>query len=61
MDMGFGGLQELVMDRRPGMLRFMGQQIVGHDWATELNWKQIILLPDASIKIVPYVSYSNDT
>ena len=31
MDMGFGGLQELVMDRRPGMLRFMGQQIVGHD------------------------------
>ena len=61
MDVGFGGLQELVMDRRPGMLRFRGQQIVGHDWATELNWKQIILLPDASIKIVPYVSYSNDT
>ena len=23
---------------RPGMLRFMGSQIVGHDWATELNW-----------------------
>ena len=23
---------------RPGMLRFMGQQVVGHDWATELNW-----------------------
>ena len=24
--------------RRPGMLRFMGSQRVGHDWATELNW-----------------------
>ena len=22
----------------PGMLRFMGLQRVGHDWATELNW-----------------------
>ena len=25
---------------RPGMLRFMGSQIVGHDWATELNWTE---------------------
>ena len=24
--------------RRPGVLRFMGLQKVGHDWATELNW-----------------------
>ena len=24
---------------RPGMLRFMGSKRVGHDWATELNWK----------------------
>ena len=23
---------------RPGMLRFMGSQRVGHDWATELTW-----------------------
>ena len=23
---------------RPGVLRFMGLQRVGHDWATELNW-----------------------
>ena len=23
---------------RPGMLRFMGSQRVGHDWATEMNW-----------------------
>ena len=26
---------------RPGMLRFMGSQRVGHDWATELNWKHL--------------------
>ena len=25
---------------RPGVLRFMGSQRVGHNWATELNWRQ---------------------
>ena len=24
---------------RPGILRFIGSQRVGHNWATELNWK----------------------
>ena len=27
---------------RPGMLRFMGSQRVRHDWATELNWTELI-------------------
>ena len=31
MDVSMGKLWELVMDRRPGMLRFMGSQRVGHD------------------------------
>ena len=31
MDMGLGGLQELVMDREAWRLRFMGSQRVGHD------------------------------
>ena len=35
MDMGLGGLRELVMDREAWPL---GSQRVGHDWATELNW-----------------------
>ena len=26
---------------RPGVLRFMGWQRVGHDWATELNWYSV--------------------
>ena len=26
---------------KPGMLRFMGSQRVGHDWATELNWTEL--------------------
>ena len=30
-------LQELVMDRKPGMLQSMRSQRVGLDWATELN------------------------
>ena len=25
---------------RPGVLRFMGLQRVGHDWVTELNWTE---------------------
>ena len=40
MDVGLGELQELVMDRRPGVLLFMGSQTVGHDWAPEKNWKE---------------------
>ena len=31
MDMGLGGLQELVIDREAYMLQFMGLQRVGHD------------------------------
>ena len=31
MDMGLGGLRELVMDGRPGVLPFIGLQRVGHD------------------------------
>ena len=31
MDLGLGGLQELVMYREPGMLWFMGSQRVRHD------------------------------
>ena len=26
---------------RPGVLRFMGSQKVGHDWATEVNWTEL--------------------
>ena len=28
---------------RPGMLQSMGSQRVGHDWATELNWNELLL------------------
>ena len=41
--MSLSKLQELVMDRRPGVLRSMGSWRVGHNSATELNiekkWK----------------------
>ena len=37
MDMRLGKLQELVMDRRPGVLQSMGSQRVGQDWSTELT------------------------
>ena len=38
MDMGLGRLWNWWWTGRPGMLRFMGSQRVGHDWATELNY-----------------------
>ena len=41
MHMSLGELWELVMDREAWVLRFMGSQTVGHDWATELNWCEI--------------------
>ena len=28
---------------RPGVLRFIGSQRVGHNWETELNWKEYLL------------------
>ena len=31
---------------RPGMLRFMGSQSVGHDWVTELKWTKLIVFYD---------------
>ena len=37
MDMGLGKLREFWWTGRPGVLRFMGLQIVGPEWATELN------------------------
>ena len=41
MHMSLSRLRELVMDMRPGVLRFMGSQRVGHDWATELIWRRL--------------------
>ena len=41
MDMGWGELRELVMDREAWLLHFMGSQGVGHDWVTELNWTDL--------------------
>ena len=38
MDLGLGGLRELVIDREAWRVWFTGSQRVGHDWATELNW-----------------------
>ena len=35
---------ELVMNRRPGVLQFMGSQRVRHDWATKLNVMKYLLL-----------------
>ena len=33
-----------VIQGRPGMLWFMGSQRVGHNWATELNWTEILYI-----------------
>ena len=33
---------------RPGVLRFMGLQRVGHNWATELNWRHLFVFSGAS-------------
>ena len=44
MDMSLSKPQELVMDRKPGMLQSIWLQRVRHDWVTELNSTENILL-----------------
>ena len=39
MDMSLSKLRDLVKNREAGGLESMGLQRVGHDWATELNWR----------------------
>ena len=36
---------------RPGVLWFMGLQRVGHDWVTELNWTEPVVLATYSLSI----------
>ena len=43
MDMGLGGLRELVWTGRPSVLWFMGLQRVGHNWATELIFHKNVI------------------
>ena len=40
MDMGLGGLRQLVMDREAWRAAVHGSQRVRYDWATELNWTE---------------------
>ena len=35
---------------RPGMLQFMGSQRVGHDWATDLIWSDLIQIEQSNCK-----------
>ena len=49
MDMSLCELRE---SEWPDVLRFMGSQRVGHDWATELNWSIYICLWCASVYIL---------
>ena len=40
MDMSLSKLQELVLDREPGVLQSMWSQRVRHTWVSELNWTE---------------------
>ena len=48
MDVSLGRLHELVIGR-PGVLQSMELQRVGHGWATELNWTNVIKLKENQI------------
>ena len=42
---------------RPGVLRFMGSQRVGHDWATELNWVYVYMSVLLSQFVPPFLLF----
>ena len=50
---------------RPGVLRFMGSQRVGHDWATELNWTELMFTSKLNWKFLytpwPHTSIASPT
>ena len=45
----FGKCQDLWWTRRPGMLQSMEWQRVGQDWATELNWTEMMAMLSKSL------------
>ena len=57
MDASPSELWELVMDREAGVLWFMGSQRVGHDWATELNWTDLIWRNSALVNFTDKKSF----
>ena len=49
MHMSLSKLQDWWWTGRPSVVRFMGSQRVGHDWVTEMNWTEILIMSEQTI------------
>ena len=60
MDMSLSELREMVMNREAWCAVIHGVARVGHNWATELNWTDVVVVWNSFPKVLKYSKEKSD-